>query len=292
MSNNRQIVFISCGQQTDEKKRLGESIASLVSELTPFEPYFAEYQTTLEGLTKNIFAALNHCVGFIAVMHPRGCVNPPGNFIRASLWVEQEIAIAAFLRGALGKPIHVAAYAYRGIELEGIRKQLLLNPKEFTDSREVLNHLRLILPSWAPPSKSADDETLVLAIEYEKERITPERHDYRLLILLTNMGELPVEKYYVELEFPTNLIHRRPENAILIQKRCTRNYSFFRLIGNNSHIIFPGETIPVMNLQYFVDEDIFSSKFKLLQEYVRAILYVEGTGPKHIEKTISQLHNF
>ncbi|MGZ9067603.1 MAG: hypothetical protein ACXW2I_19975 [Burkholderiales bacterium] len=105
---NDAIVFISCGQQTEQERPLGASIALLVRELTPFEPYFAEYQTSLEGLSKHVFGALHRCVGLVAVLHARGRVES-ANLVRASVWVEQEIAIAAFMQEALGRKLHVAA---------------------------------------------------------------------------------------------------------------------------------------------------------------------------------------
>ena len=37
---SKQIVFISCGQRTDEEKRLGHQIQELVRELTPFGAVF------------------------------------------------------------------------------------------------------------------------------------------------------------------------------------------------------------------------------------------------------------
>ena len=91
MNDQKPIVFISCGQQTTEEKQLGEEIQTIVRNLTPFEPYYAEYQSSLEGLTKNIFESLSRCVGFIAVMHHRGRINSDSGSIRASVWVEQEI---------------------------------------------------------------------------------------------------------------------------------------------------------------------------------------------------------
>jgi hypothetical protein len=64
--------------------------------------YFAEQQNTLEGLTSNILSSLERCVGFVAVAHHRGKVTrPDGEIVRASVWVEQEIAIAAFIQHAL-----------------------------------------------------------------------------------------------------------------------------------------------------------------------------------------------
>jgi hypothetical protein len=65
-------IFISCGQFRPEEKKLGQELAAAVNELTEFVGYFAENQTTLDGLSQNIFAALNRCSGLVAVMHMPG----------------------------------------------------------------------------------------------------------------------------------------------------------------------------------------------------------------------------
>src|SRR5690242_13573139 len=97
-------VFISCGQFRKEEIALGEDLANAVSELTPFKGYFAQQQKTLDGLSRHIFHALNDACGFVAVMHHRGTVKTlDSEHLRASVWVEQEIAIAAFLRQALDR---------------------------------------------------------------------------------------------------------------------------------------------------------------------------------------------
>jgi hypothetical protein len=63
-----------------------------------FTRFFADEQSDLNGLHENIMGALERAVDFIAVMHSRGEVVIPGRntslLTRASVWVEQEIAIA------------------------------------------------------------------------------------------------------------------------------------------------------------------------------------------------------
>src|SRR6476619_7475787 len=94
------LVFVSCGQFNESEKRLGKRICELIRELRPdVEPYFAENQSTIEGLSNNILAALYRAAGFICVMHRRGDIETPDNRVitRGSVWIEQEIAIAAFM---------------------------------------------------------------------------------------------------------------------------------------------------------------------------------------------------
>lgn len=137
------LVFISCGQYTPAEIKLGQDLAATIDELTEFRGYFAENQNSLEGLSRNIFDALNRCCGLIAVMHRRGELSTPtGTQTRGSVWVEQEITIAAFLKQAQSRNIQVAVYIQRGIQREGVRDQLHLNPVEFESEDEVLYHFR------------------------------------------------------------------------------------------------------------------------------------------------------
>ncbi len=157
MGHGANLVFISCGQVSERERRLGMAAAELVQELTPYVPYFAENQTSLEGLTQNVLGALSRSVGLIAIMHPRGLVTFAGGRqqIRASVWIEQEIAIAAFMAQVMGRPMRVAAYIHKDIAREGMREELQLNPIVFRQDDEVVVHLRQILPSWKRLSSAA-----------------------------------------------------------------------------------------------------------------------------------------
>ena len=150
MNQEKPIIFISCGQATDSEKMLGKDIVDLVRELTPYEPYFAEFQSSLDGLTQNIFSKLKDAAGFISVMHYRGeYADLDGeNHVRGSVWIEQEIAIAAFMTHTLGKQMQVKAFAQNGIRIEGVRQFIILNPVAFQHDSEVLSRLRTDLPKW------------------------------------------------------------------------------------------------------------------------------------------------
>jgi hypothetical protein len=159
MSEARRTVFISCGQYTEEERDLGRRVCNVVAECTPFQGYFAENQTTLKALSENVLARLYDSVGLIAIMHHRGTVETPdGSLVRGSVWIEQEIAIAALMEQILRRPLHVAFFLQRGIGLEGIRQQLQLNPFVFTIADEVIDRLRELLPSWTAPLYKSEDE--------------------------------------------------------------------------------------------------------------------------------------
>ncbi len=150
-------VFISCGQSSEEERELGLTIATRVSQFTPFVGYFAQNQQTLDGLTRDIFNAIHNSAGFIAVMHRRDQLPTKGDEYRGSVWVEQEIAIAAFIVQSLGLRLPSRAYVQKGIRRDGVRGYILLNPVEFESSEEVLSDLETFWPqlaSIAPPSDS------------------------------------------------------------------------------------------------------------------------------------------
>jgi hypothetical protein len=136
-------VFISCGQYSDKEKALGKDLAAAVDELTPCKGYFAENQNSADNLSRHIFSAIDECAGFVAVLHHRGNVELGGDHhIRASVWVEQEIAIASFLSQIHKRVFPVLCYIQRGIKIEGVRTLLLTNGNTFNDESEVLKDFR------------------------------------------------------------------------------------------------------------------------------------------------------
>jgi hypothetical protein len=144
------VVFVSCGQSSDAEIGLGQSIATLVSERTGLEAYFAQNQQSLEGVTREIFNKIHNASAFIAVMHRRDQLSAMPDTFRGSVWVEQEIAIAAFITQSLGLKLPSRAYVQRGIRREGVRGYILLNPIEFDDEQDVLRDLETFWQELRP----------------------------------------------------------------------------------------------------------------------------------------------
>src|SRR6185436_8355806 len=92
-------IFISCGQVSAEEVTLGKEIERLVNSLPGFQGYFAQSQNSASGVTEHILKALHESSALICVMHRRGEVsgNDGKAFHRGSVWIEQEIAIVAFM---------------------------------------------------------------------------------------------------------------------------------------------------------------------------------------------------
>ena len=75
MERSGGLIFISCGQLAKEERGLGEAVCELVRNLTPSaSPYFAQNESSLDGVTKNIPDNLDDAVALIAIMHYRGDV--------------------------------------------------------------------------------------------------------------------------------------------------------------------------------------------------------------------------
>jgi hypothetical protein len=269
------ILFISCGQVTDEEKRLGKDIVRLVGELTPFRPYFAEGVSSLDGLTNSILGALESAGGFIAVMHPRGeVITPHGKHIRASVWVEQEIAISAHLVHVHNKKLHVQAYAHRDIHLEGIREQLHLNPVQFTTSQEVLDDLRKKLPAWS-----------VLDGGHLEVRPVPSSIAFRdgvaecqIAIVLRNRGSVTISDYHVDLEIPLKLLEGNTVTHLHeVHQKRTQDHRFFRFPAHNGTVapIYPDDERQVFAIPFYVDRQRLLDPALLPLDFV-ATAYVGG----------------
>ena len=106
---------------------------------------------------------LYESVGLIVIMHHRGKIEGR-DIIRASVWIEQEIAIATLVEQVLGRPLHIAVFIQHGIAIERIRQQIQLNLIEFTTSDEVIESSTKCLTlrtstarHWASQSAEVDE---------------------------------------------------------------------------------------------------------------------------------------
>jgi hypothetical protein len=191
MSSERKSVFVSCGQFSEDERSLGKRVAELVDECTPFVGYFAENQTTLETLTENVLRRLYESVGLIVIMHHRGTVETPTRTLtRASVWIEQEVAVATLMQQILKRPLHVALFVQRGIAIEGIRQQLQLNPMEFASGDEVIAKLLAILPGWKYPLYVGDEELRKMVESADLSICVDNGHHANLTIEIENHSKM------------------------------------------------------------------------------------------------------
>jgi hypothetical protein len=103
-------------------------------------------------------------------MHHRGTTRIGGTFTRASVWIEQEIAIAAFMGQILNRPLPTVSYYEQGIQLEGVRQFILLNPKQFITSDDVLKNLETVLPTLGNATVRQSDTSSERRSQTENQR--------------------------------------------------------------------------------------------------------------------------
>jgi hypothetical protein len=207
--SDRSTVFISCGQRTEEEKRLGQAIFELVRELTPLTPFFAAKVRSVNALTTEIFQNLMKAAGFICVMHQRGEVHIGGSHAgtRGSVFIEQEIAVASFIQQMLGQKLSVAAFVEKGISLEGVREHIPFNPEIFGSNDDVLAKLRAILPTWTPDQGKTRLELFVKPGGYD----APAQREVDVLVaVVVNDSEEDIEKYRVDVEMPKDIMAKGP----------------------------------------------------------------------------------
>jgi hypothetical protein len=287
------LIFISCGQFTKAERALGREVSKLVDDLTPYDAYFADTQASLAALTENILSKLNQCAGLIAIMHPRGEVvfQDGSRHIRGSVWIEQEIGIAAFITQVLKKPMNVAAFIHQTIKREGMRDQLHLNPVFFEQDRDVLDSLRATLPTWSSAVK--ERSPIKLDISHEKKRITGERHDYELKVTVVNTGPGRIEKWELDVTFPNVFLEQSRSYAVEVPEQRTDTHRFFRMTEEmKRQSLYPNSRLLGMTIPYFVDKEIYYSESDYLALEVTATFYASDLEPVSARKKMSELQIF
>jgi hypothetical protein len=292
LKTEKPLIFISCGQWAKREKKLGQSICELIRKIRPdLEPYFAQDQSTLDGLSNNILKALRSAAGLICVMHKRGDVShgKKRKATRGSVWIEQEIAITAFVTHALDRQIPVLFYKSRRVSLEGIRSVLQLNPRvEFTQEAEVLDDLRGALPGFQ--FKRFAELDLEPRLYSRGGAITSAGQNYEFYVDLENVGTQAVADYLVELYFPRRFLPGNHGLGLNQQKSspthiCLELPHTKRLKGGCQ--FYPGKKINICRFEYFVNDQLRDSG--ALSDEVRVVVWSGNMKPKTVVRKMSEL---
>lgn len=149
------MIFVRHGQ-LDHEKENELRLLKLINDTPGFRASFAETVHDTDGLSQHIFANLERCDGFLAVMHKRGEVAfRERKLTRASVWVQQELAIVSFVnyQRHTGRRIKVRVFAERGIDREGLADALILNPTQFDRDEELTG----LVQDWLAGPDFAED---------------------------------------------------------------------------------------------------------------------------------------
>jgi hypothetical protein len=206
-------IFISCGQYTDAEKLVGKEIVRIVKEVTGIDAFFAEEVQDLNGLDSNILGALRECVGFITVIHPRGEITRPDGsiHIRASVWIEQEIAIATYIQRVERRSLPVIAFIHKSVGREGLRDLLHLNPIFFNDEIEIISALPQRLAAW----KGLGSASIRLQLHFLRARTEPEHRIRNLVVSVANGGNQRITSFNCEVRLPVAFLkHGYPKGFL------------------------------------------------------------------------------
>lgn len=230
-------IFVSCGQFTDAEKRLGKQIVSLVKTVTGLDAFFAEEVQDLSGLDSNLLGALRECAAFITVMHPRGKISRPdgSEHVRASVWIEQEIAIATYIQRVEKRELPVMAFIHKSVGREGIRNLLHLNPRPFTNESDILAALRDDLLKWKGLS--------VADLRVQLESVNPTYQDghavRQLVVSLVNDSSQRIAKLDCQVRLPAGILKHWSATHPSEVKSDDPRYRRFRFDENHTGVIQP-----------------------------------------------------
>jgi len=132
-------VFISCGQRTGREIEIGKSVEHFFKS-NKFETYFAERVHSSDALTDNIFKFLRQSEYFVFIDFKREKINEEE--FRGSLFVNQEIAIATFLK------LEGLGFCEKGTKREGILDYHIYNEFPFEDETEIIEILKKETKKW------------------------------------------------------------------------------------------------------------------------------------------------
>lgn len=240
------LIFVSCGQYTEPEKRLGKAIVQIAESVTGQKAFFAEQVQDLNGLDANILNALRDCAAFITVMHPRGAITRPdgSTHTRASVWIEQEIAIATYIKRVEKRTLPVIAFVHKSIGREGIRDLLHLNPILFTQETEVLVALPELLKKWGSLSPTGIQVQL-----QSGSRVYRDGHWIRQLsVNLANDSNQRISDLSFTLRMPTGVLSHWTHQYLSETKSGNPNYRSFRY--DNVPLIGPHETRQLITFDY------------------------------------------
>ncbi len=292
--HDKPVLFVRCGQSSDLERKLGSDICELVRTLLPdIEPYFAQNQSTVDGLSNHILKALYRCAGFICVMHKRGELQTPDERIitRGSVWVEQEVAIVALMRHVLNRSIPVLFYKETGVSIEGIRSVLLMNPQvEFERESQVLDHLRRALPGMRLEPYA--DYDLVAVPDYTETGVRGDRHEYMFSVNVKNVGRQKVTDFRLRAHFPRAFMNPSTHWGCEVSRSDTHICLEASEKNRLPSVLYSGDTLRnPLTIEYFVDDVLHSSPDAMRSE-IKIELCSGSMTPKTMTLRIADYQHF
>lgn len=144
----------------------------------------------------------------------------------------------------------------------------------------------------AEGQESPVEDAVEMELHYKMKR-NGDRHDYLLRVLVRNLGTDPLADFHVDLEFPFRAVEKPDAMPSYVSGRSTKETAVFRAICRGGvQAIFPGDENSVIELPYYMDQQLFTSRGNLFGSTVRATLYRNALRPLTIEKLFAELQCF
>lgn len=294
---SKPFIFVSCGQYTPAEKSLGKAIVKVVTDVTGLDAFFAEDVQDLNGLDSNILTALHDCVGFITVLHARGKIIRPdrSEHVRASVWIEQEIAIATYIQRIEKRSLPVIAFVHDSVGREGIRELLHLNPIRFKDESDILVSLPGKLVGWRQLSSSGIRVELDFGYHSREDH-----HGYsRLVLTLVNETNRRLDDVSFAAQIPKGALAH--DGAIVSSenryKFWCQDRSYYLIRQNNVPAIAPHDRCELKTFFYCSEcaledtGDLENGSSPITPNSKAQIRVWTGEREYSIERTLAELNS-
>jgi hypothetical protein len=264
-------VFISCGQRTGREISIGKNVEDFIKG-EGFETYFAERVHSPDALTDNIFKFLGKSEYFVFIDFKREEISK--GVYRGSLFVNQEVAIATFLK------IPGAGFSEKGVKREGILAYQIYNEDTFEDGTEIIRSLEDIIKTW--DADSVNELEIYRAESYMTKNVRLNNHpeqpmsDWCHLVIKNHnkhkhafschayLTKITDTENNSELEMPTNELvwSGIGELSVNIMGGTSRNLDAFYVIEGEQYIRFHQRPISTSNPVYRIP-DLLAGKYLL-----------------------------
>lgn len=212
------LIFVSCGQLTEEERTLGQQIKAKIDSVDGYEGYFADTVQDFAGLADHILGALRRSTGAVVVLHPRGRVmSDQGQElgVRSSVWINQELAILAYRQFFEGINIPVLAFKHDSVSLEGAMTAFIINPKPLGSNEDVLCELDSWIQNHASQGRPTEQDV------FDKKWRDLEDDDQLILVALVEEGGHDVKDVSVRRRLVERYGINRNRASTLIRERRT-----------------------------------------------------------------------
>ena len=232
------LIFISCGQSTEQERDLGRLIKNEVDATDKFEGYFADTVQSLQALPSHVMDALRRAEGAIVVLQPRGRViddNGHNHGVRSSVWINQELAILAYRAFFETTDIPILAFKDPAVTIEGAMTAFIVNPRPLAADSAVVS----AVGAWLRNSASTSPAAKHTVFQEKWLSVTP--NEQLLLIALIAEGGRAVKEAVVRRRLRDD--HALPrETASHVLREGTSRLTSLGLI-QVAHKTFDGDEL-------------------------------------------------